>query len=73
MDEETNSSHLKRMIRLCFMHNNSSNQILGMLVNEYPNINEFQELRKNMKIVNAALLEINEMLSKGQVPNVEDP
>lgn len=64
MSEKKNNDFLKALIRLCFLHNNSTNQILNKFISEYPNLTEFQEMKSNIKIVNATLIELNEQIKE---------
>lgn len=57
--EKKNNEILSAIIRLCFLHNNSTNQILTKLINDYPNLNEFHDMKNNIKVVNTCLMELN--------------
>lgn len=64
MSEKRNNEFLKALIRLCFLHNNSTNQLVNKFISEYPNLTEFQEMKANIKIVNATLIELNEQIKE---------
>lgn len=64
MSEKKNNEFLKSLIRLCFLHNNSTNQLVSKFISEYPNLTEFQEMRQNIKVVNASLIELNEQIKE---------
>lgn len=73
MSEKKSPEFYKALIRLCFLHNNSTNQILNKFISQYPNLTEFHEMKQNMKIVNSALIEINEALKELSNHQGENP